>query len=162
MTRIGIGLKEWGLLPKKKRICFLLFNAVFPLLIGFVFYLLFVPSAFVTKLVCVLLNVDVLQTGIDLSGTFLTSYFADWLWAYALFIIVSAFLLTKPKDIFITMTICVLFEALIETAQLTGWIDGTFDVIDVIVETQANVTAFVVLLFFSDRIIRRNKNTQEK
>lgn len=148
-------LENWFGIRKRRRIIFSICNILFPLLIGATIYFLFVPTAHISVMLYMLLGKNLSIDHIDLSGTFITCFMADYLWAYALFFLVLLIYAQKRNDIRIVIIVCAGFEILIEFLQLTPIIDGTFDYFDIIVEIIANFMGIVVMAAYSIIVNKR-------
>lgn len=139
-------LKRWFEIKKTKQVFFSLCNIVSPLIIGAIVYFLFVPTAHISVMFYDLLKKSFFINNIDLTGSIITCYLADFLWAYAMFFIVLIIYVQKISDFSKAIAICMMFETVVEILQLTPIIDGTFDWLDIVVEIIANLIGFGVLL----------------
>lgn len=141
-------LEMWFKLSKKKQIIFSICNIIFPLIIGAVIYFLFVPTAHISEILYKFIGKSIYISSKDLTGTFVTCFLADFLWAYALFFLVFVILAQKKSDIWIVLLICLIFETVIEFLQLTPIIDGTFDWFDILFECFADLLGVAILVIY--------------
>lgn len=123
-------------------------NITIPLVIGALIYYLLSPEVIFVKLID-----GVIQGGTHFTGavennvliSFIRFYFLDMLWGYAL-VFALYFILddnsAKLKKIFI---VAFLFSAFIETIQLTPYVKGTFDCLDILFELLSEVIAVFII-----------------
>ena len=134
----------------KKRIYIYILNICIPLIIGFLFYLLFRPDIFLSKTIYGIFNINhspslyKLFIG-NIIGRLLINYLCDFLWAYAL-----SWALFYIKDLYNysilrTLFYCVSADCIMELLQLIDCISGTFDYYDIIVQIFA--TLIVLILY---------------
>ena len=99
--------KFWIDASLKRKLCISFVNVLAPLIIGLLIYLLFIPTAHVSEYIYRLAGQSFAVSNVDLNGTFITCYLADFLWGYALFNIVFLIEMIYPKDIVKVFVICV-------------------------------------------------------
>lgn len=132
----------------KKKV-FYLWNILVPILLGTAYYSLFCPDTFVTQWICSLLRLEwkplLLLDASVWWGMILDGYFCDVLWAWALTFVLSWILGTEKKGLFLTGTIAMGFESVMELLQLTPLVAGVFDVRDIVVECMATFIAILIL-----------------
>ena len=142
---------------------YLLPNAVIPLAVGLLLYVLFCPETYVTRFVSRFLpgvNAGNAVVPLPESAAFtaLRNYGFDFLWAYAL---VSALCLitgTEKRQIALAAAVTALFGICSEAAQFFGWVPGTGDAADAIIEISAALIGAFTIYFFS----RRKEKDNEK
>lgn len=130
----------------EQRIVFSIINIIIPLIIGLFIYILFVPTSHISEFVYLCIGRS-LYIG-SVPTKFITCYLADCLWAYALFFLIFVVYAQKLNDIWCVLLVCVGFEILMEHLQLTPIVDGTFDVLDMIVEVLANLFGFGITFIY--------------
>lgn len=148
-------LERWFKTSKHKRALFSFCNIIVPLIIGATVYVLFVPTAHISIIVFNFLGKSLFTNYIDLTGSIITCFFADFLWAYSLFFLVLIIYAQKASDIIFVIIVCINFEIAIEFLQLTPIIDGTFDWLDIVVEILATLFGFGVLITFCFAVNKR-------
>lgn len=126
----------------------------FSLLCGLFIYTVFRPDTFIAIRVRELLHLSV--SGLPgifppLVNAFLRNFACDILWAAALTLTVA--LILGPEQRVFSLAICIIFEVGLEAAQITPWISGTFDVLDIVLES---VTTIIIMT-----TMRRNRNEEE-
>jgi len=141
----------------KKNNIFIVSSCVIPLLIGAIFYYLFLPNIIFVKKID-----EILGSGIHFYFSlesnwivkFTRFYVLDMLWAYALifalFFIVRDNNTANIKKIFL---MAFLFSAIMEILQLAPFVEGTFDFLDMFFELGAEIVA----VFIINKIFRRRK-----
>ena len=75
----------------------------------------------------------------------LRNFGSDILWAYALTAALAFILGTRRRSVILSATIAAALGALLEAAQLTGLINGTFDPLDILFETAAALAAASII-----------------
>lgn len=148
LKRLKKNIKTWKNTPLKNKLIFTILNAFIPLLIGAAVYILFIPTAHISEYIHRFSGKEFTIDKVDLSGSGITSYLADFLWAYALYSMVMFLMVEDCKDIYKSLIICVVFEATIEILQRTPLIDGTFDICDIGIELLGNICALFVILVY--------------
>lgn len=161
MYRLKTDLKMWINNPLRFKLIYTLINVGIPLAVGGLIYFLFVPTADISKWLYNTLGCFRVETGIDLTGSFVTCYLADFLWAYALFNVVSVIQVNTVIDFAYVFIETILLVCIIETLQLTPLLNGTFDVFDIFVEVSGIMTAFIVIIIVGE-IRRRNDSYETK
>lgn len=146
LIRLGKFSGCWTKLSWKAKFVIVFLNVAISLLIGLAVYVFFIPSAHISQLVYRLIGKKIAVNDVDLRDSFLTCYLADFLWAEALCALVALFVVEKTHDFIKVFLICVIFEVIIETLQLTPLIDGTFDFFDMLVEGLANCVSFAMII----------------
>lgn len=125
--------------------CFAYANISLPILVGSLLYYVTSPEVIFVK------NIDRLLGGslhVGTENTFvinLRSYMPDMLWAYAL--VFSLMLITgnKTANVWKMFAIAGMFSTIMEVLQITGYVKGTFDVMDIIVEIIAELMAVFII-----------------
>lgn len=122
-------------------------NILIPLLLGFSVYIVFRPDAIISVYIFSLLKLHpiVLCLSPEWLRIFVNNFLSDFLWAYSLTFVVSLILGYSRKNQIISFSLCFIFEAIIELLQRTKFIHGTFDIIDVFVESIAILFALVLI-----------------
>jgi hypothetical protein len=123
-------------------------NITIPLVIGALIYYLLSPEVIFVKLIDGVIKggthfTVAVENNVLIS--FIRFYFLDMLWGYAL-VFALYFILddnsAKLKKIFI---VAFLFSAFIETIQLTPYVKGTFDCLDILFELLSEVIAVFII-----------------
>ncbi len=143
---IGRNLIGWMKLSLRNKWLLTIINSFFPLLIGLLIYVFFIPTSYISKNIYILVGTSVAIKNIDLTGSFITCYLADFLWAYALMAIVMLLTVENYRGVYVAFGIDFLFEILMESLQKTPLIYGTFDIKDICVEFMANIIAFMAVI----------------
>ncbi len=141
--------------------CFAYANISLPILAGSLLYYVTSPEVIFVKNIDRLLGVS-LHVGTE--NTFvihLRSYVPDMLWAYAL--VFSLMLITgnKTADVWKMFVIAGMFSTIMEVLQITGYVKGIFDVMDIIVEIIAELMA-VFIIKRHDDIRRKSYEKNQK
>jgi hypothetical protein len=76
---------------------------------------------------------------------FLRNYFLDMLWAYSLTFCIHLLIDNNAERICKTVAITFTFSLVMEILQLTDAVKGTFDMIDILVEFIAIMTAVLII-----------------
>lgn len=136
-------------LVKNKGICmkkyFAYANIFLSILAGSILYYVISPEVIFVQSIDRLLGVS-LHVGTENSFVInLRSYMPDMLWAYAL--VFSLMLVTgnKTADVWKMFVIAGMFSTIMEVLQITGYVRGTFDVMDIIVEIIAELMAVFII-----------------
>jgi len=142
-------MKPFGHSCKK---AFYILNTLIPLLLGFGIYIAFRPDAIISKYTYALFGI--LPLSISLPYKWLQAvicgFSCDFLWAYSLTFVVGMIVGYTKRNRITVFLICLLFEVLIEILQLVGFIHGTFDIIDIIVELLAIFLALVLITKYEE------------
>ncbi len=120
-------------------------NIFLPILAGSLLYYVISPEVIFVQSIDRLLGVS-LHVGTE--NTFvliMRSYMPDMLWAYAL--VFSLMLVTgnKTANVWKMLAIAGMFSTIMEVLQITGYVKGTFDVMDIIVEIIAELMAVFII-----------------
>ena len=131
---------------KKKAFC--IFNIIFPLLVGAVIYWFTSTDVIFVEAVRSIWGRPK-HTGIGNIGggiaRLVRYYMSDILWAYALVFALYLTVGSNAARVKTAFVIAVVFSAVIEVIQLSPVIPGTFDVIDILVETTAEAIAALII-----------------
>ena len=131
---------------KKKAFC--IFNIIFPLLVGAVIYWFTSTDVIFVEAVRSIWGRPI-HTGIgNIDGglaRLVRYYMSDILWAYALVFALYLAVGSNAARVKTAFVIAVVFSAVMEVIQLSPVIPGTFDVIDILVETTAEAIAALII-----------------
>lgn len=135
-------------------------NVVFPIIAGSLIYYVISPEVIFVRNIDRLLGVS-LHVGTE--NTFviiMRSYMPDMLWAYAL--VFSLMLVTgnRTANVFKNFVIAGTFSTIIEVLQITGYVKGTFDVMDIVVEIVAELMAVFIIIKHDMRRKSYEKNQE--
>lgn len=125
---------------------FSLLNIVIPLLTGFVIYSIYRPDTYISNIIYVNMSfiLDFAEYPVFLQK-FFRFYLCDILWAYSLTFAVQIIISLKGRYLIILFAVCSLFEIAIEAFQYFGFLNGTFDPLDIILEIFASLTAITII-----------------
>lgn len=120
---------------------FILLNAGITLTLGLLFYTENRTNAYVVQfLMSKNISIpEILTIDITINLPF-ENHIADFLWAYALTMVMALFLNNKW-----TLTISITFEVIMETMQLIPALHQTFDILDIVCEIAATLIAALLL-----------------
>lgn len=130
--------------PHKARL--FVFNIAVPLIIGGILYLYLRPDSIVATFCRDAIGLNI---GFDIDNPMITLvryYLGDCLWAYALTVSVSMVL--YDNSVVTVFVFCILFEAILEILQLTGWVWGSFDIWDIVVEVISSGLAVLRIMSY--------------
>ena len=139
----------------KEKIVFALEAIIIPLAIGGVIYYILCPEVYFVKIID-------FYTGINMHVHFniqkhmiirmIRNYLLDYLWAFAF---TNALFLTFKNDtnaLPICCLVSIFVGLILEMTQLFGIVYGTFDILDLITEILAAISAIIIIT------IRRKRN----
>lgn len=132
---------------------------VAPLVVGLVVYLLFRPTAIVSQAIYGIFNITppCIKTPNNLFWILIKYYFCDLLWAFSLTALVKLILGKGKLQSIIALLIGISGGLFVELFQLWGLIPGTFDVLDLLVETIGTILSLIITITYS----RRNENEKQ-
>jgi len=133
-------------------------NIFIPILTGGLLYCITSPEVIFVRNIDSMLKVSL---HIGMNNTFvriIRSYMPDMLWAYAL--VFSLMLVTGNKTAYIwkIFVIASMFSTIMEIFQITEYVKGTFDTMDIIVEIIAELTAVLIIKKYDMRRKSYEKN----
>lgn len=146
---------------KNRHRTFLIINIVIPIVTGAVIYYLLSPGVDFVRLFDKTLGISRNPIVYVFDNTFIRlfrNYIPDMLWAYALLFSVYAINVTNKAEKWKLLLITMAFSGLLEVIQLTPYIHGTFDPMDIVVEFLAELIA---ALFISNFLTREEKYEEE-
>ncbi len=122
-------------------------NVLLPIIVGTFAYLLCRPDTYVSAMIYHLIGFDDITVYIPslTVSRFIRFYFADIMWGYALIYALYYFQDEKTFN-HIPLVVGISFEVLIELFQLLPMINGTFDVMDIILEAIASIIAYYLIM----------------
>ena len=122
-------------------------NCIVPVLFGAIIYLLFRENTLFSGFVRRFVPFPKVPTNAlpNKIGLFIRYYLADMAWAYALTFAIGAIFEGDKRQILLSGTISIGFEALIEGFQKTKWIPGTFDWKDIAFEAVTSIVALIII-----------------
>lgn len=141
---------------KVKRL-FWIINVLAPLLMGALLYYVFSPDVIFVRCIDSFLGRKGIHINyidyIDYSGTvilrFVRNYLLDMIWAYTLVFAMSFILCNNAAEIMKMMIIIVCFTVVMEMLQCTNLVNGTFDILDIVVELLAEfIAVFIIKKYF--------------
>lgn len=120
-------------------------NIFIPILAGSLLYCITSPEVIFVRNIDSMLEVSL---HIGMNNTFvriIRSYMPDMLWAYSL--VFSLMLVTGNKTAYIwkIFVIASMFSTIMEIFQITEYVKGTFDTMDIIVEIIAELVAVLII-----------------
>jgi len=122
------------------------------LVIGGFIYLLFRKNTYIAECISHLISVMFLRELFSfLDINFIKYYFVDYLWAFSLNCGLHTIFLPNIKCSFLLTTIVFLIGALYEILQTIDFINGTGDIVDVIMYLLAAITVNLINLFLQKR-----------
>lgn len=127
---------------KKQELLFYLFNIFIPIVIGVCIYCIYDSNVIFVKYINSNLIINNKETNIFI--TFLRNYFCDFCWCYS-FAFALSFINHKSLDIIYTVIIPISFGICLEIFQLLNITNGTFDLLDIIVELLGCILCYMVL-----------------
>ncbi|MCR5272705.1 MAG: hypothetical protein K6E13_06960 [Lachnospiraceae bacterium] len=95
-----------------------------------------------------LLDIQPNAAGIKMGGVFFSTvrnFVPDFLWGYALVFALSFFIDNNAAGLKKILITALVFSAVMESLQLTVFVGGTFDVLDIAVEFLAEVIAVFII-----------------
>ena len=120
---------------KVRMLC--LFNSIIALCAGTLIYILFREDTYIHRFL--FLDSTVIRTPVT---DFISFYFADGLWAYALFFSLELIWKNRMISFASSFSFCMIWEAL----QYLGIVGGTFDFLDLITYLAAIIVAVIILI----------------
>ena len=125
-------------------------------MLGLSYYLLFRPDAGITRFVCATTGYtspinDIVRDG--LLYRLINGYFADFLWAFALTLVLNFIMILDERDVRHAFMLSLVADVLMELFQAVGVMNGTFDVWDIIVQVFSTIIAQMVVY----RTLKRRK-----
>ena len=128
----------------------IILNIVLPIIIGTLIYLILSPNAYVTKFFWRIMDVQNPFSHINIMSMPLVIrlvrfHLCDALWAYALtYSVVSIIGKNDLKSILKGCYISAVFLIIIEGVQILGYVVGTFDFIDILIQIIAALLAGII------------------
>jgi len=135
-----------------KRTAFYLLNIVVPLASGLIIYLSFRPESYLSSFAesaGISIQLNSFKPGI--LYLFIKNYFSDILWAYSLTFAVAFVLGYSRRNLVLTVIICLLFSAVLESFQRLGIFNGTFDVLDIAFEGLSTVLSAALITYYEEK-----------
>ena len=143
-------------MKKNKNIAFLIINILVPLLLGTLNYYFISPDVIFVKRIDTFIGNGIHFNNIDNKLwiiKFVRNYLLDMLWGYALVFALKLIFNNNAADTLKIFVIAVAFSAVMEILQITPIAQGTFDVLDILVEILAEVTAvFIIKKHFLEEV----------
>lgn len=127
-----------------KRIKYMI-HAVTALLFGLILYILFRPESYITGSILNIFHIKpdrIAYDGAILS--FLSFYFADFLWCYSLAIGLCAIFVPCGRGRFHCCLLAFGWGVIWELGQMAGVIGGTADILDVLMYLLAACTCYIL------------------
>lgn len=129
---------------------------VVPMVVGLIVYLILKPSAYVSELIIDIFGLRQLniQTSDNWFLSIIRNYLCDFLWAFSLTAAISLLYYDNRFRSAISVLICLIVGIIIELMQLLGVISGTFDIVDLIVQSIGSILSIIISKIY----LRGNKN----
>lgn len=124
---------------------FIYANITLPILAGSLMYYVASPQVIFVKNIDRLLGVSLHVEMENIFVIILRSYMPDMLWAYALVFSLMMVTGNKTANVWKMFAIAGMFSTIMEVLQITGYVKGTFDVMDIIVEIIAELMAVFII-----------------
>lgn len=122
-------------------------HVIFPMCVGFIIYLIYNPNVYIIRF-CTSICPSVQQLHVNNGGGMLEkiirNYACDFLWAYALTAGVFLWENYFERSARYAMSLSITFAFFIEIIQVSSYVPGTFDYIDLLVEGCAIFMAFIM------------------
>ena len=115
-----------------------------PLITGLLNYLILAPETMVTQLFGKLFGIDIAFTPHNTILIYIRYYLSDICWAVALVNSLLLILGNTKKNAWIPLIVASVFCVIVESFQLFGFIKGTFDFFDILIELVATVTSWLI------------------
>ena len=133
---------------------------VFPLAIGLAIYLVFKPSAFISKMIsdCFGFQVSHIVIPDNWFLAFVSSYLCDMIWAFSFSSAIILVLNNCYTKYSVSFIICISIGIALELLQKNMVLSGTYDICDLIVES---VGSFLSIIIIRTRYSRRKKNEKK-
>lgn len=121
--------------------------SIYSLVVGCALYIIFRSDSYVAKLFSVLpFIVKIQEFFLFADSDFLKYYFPDYLWCLGLCCALIAIHTPKLKSVLLCSTVSVICGMAWELSQYIGIINGTGDILDIIMYLLAGVTAVIIYL----------------
>lgn len=146
----------------KKRVFIYLVNAILPLLIGLVYYILRRPDTRITQMIALFAGFQTETPLIPGSCPFLLmldNYLADALWAYAFTFSIHTPALFAPRLETRVFFLCLFGACLVEFLQLIPSFGGVFDWIDIAVQLSAVMIAKGLMILIKKEFLKCHRTT---
>ena len=134
-------------------------NILLPLIAGAFVYILWVPSAHVSQVFYRVFGLHSLP-GDGTAGSFITCFLGDFLWAYSLMFLLALITVRRKRDLIKILVLCILFETGTECIQLTPFMDGTFDFLDIVMEILANLLGCTMICIYESLWQQKKKKPE--
>lgn len=125
----------------KKNLMTFFFNIFLPLAVGLCIYLLFYNGTYLNSIFGIELNLK----ANSFLGIFMKSWACDILWAYSLTYSLYLALYAFKRKIAISSILSICIVTVFELLQLFGKVNGTFDILDIIFQIAAVISAAGVI-----------------
>ncbi|MDY5102537.1 MAG: hypothetical protein SPE81_05510 [Agathobacter sp.] len=146
-------------MSKNNKTAFLVINIWGPIIIGTIIYYLISPDVLFVEWIDTFLGKVMHISCIDSSFwlvKFIRNYMLDMMWGYALVFALYFIIGNNSADLLKIFVIAFTLSAVMEILQLTPFVEGTFDVLDIIVEFLAEVVAvFIIKKYFLEEVQKR-------
>lgn len=140
---------------------FIIMNIVVPIVVGGIIYYFLFPQVFFVKCINEFWGFPQRQAVVLVNNVFLRfvrNYFMDFLWAYALTFAIFITWGNNAADINKIVVVAFLFSTAMELLQLVPKMNGTFDVLDIVIEFLAELFAAVIIkIHKGERIYEKKK-----
>ena len=128
-----------------------------PLFLGLTIYIFLRPTAFISKAFYHIFSISpsTIKAPDNVFWHFIKYYFCDFLWAFSLSATVSLIIGIEKKKLVISFLVCSIVAICTEFFQLQGFIFGTFDILDVLIEIIGVILPLMII-----HLRRRNNEKQ--
>ena len=127
---------------RKQNNLFFMLNIMIPILMGIFIYLFYSPNTIFVKFVNTYINIIIFDRNVFID--ILRNYFCDFCWSYSLSFTIS-YIYKNQLSIITTIVIPVSVGLCLEILQLTSLTSGTYDLLDIFMESLASVICYLVL-----------------
>lgn len=129
---------------------FLIINMCVPIIIGAILYYFFAPDVVFVNIINKYIGKEIhlyitVQEFVILR--ILRNYLLDMFWAYSLVYVLFFILGNNTTDLIKIFIISIIFSIIMESLQITQWVEGTFDVVDILVECLSELAAVIIIKY---------------
>ncbi len=138
---------------KRKSVVFWSVMIILPLFVGLILYLIFKPSAFISKFIFDLFGLQPfsIQASNKRGLLFVRFYLCDLLWAFSLTAISQLILGYSKTKLIVSLLISILVGTAIELLQKYMIIPGTFDIPDIVTESVGAILSLIIIIVYTRR-----------
>lgn len=137
---------RYTLVGKEKRI-YLILISFFLILFGLLIYLFFNKNTLITQLITIFVKIPQVNYEDGLLIKIVRNYGADFLWASSFTVIIQSILFLQKKMIW-WLLLCALLGVTYEIAQYFGIVNGTPDIVDILVYLLGTLFGIIIIRRF--------------